>query len=160
MSKKKTPDSTVCRNRKATFRFEVLERLDCGFVLKGAEVKSLRERRASLDEAYVRIENGELWLIGCHIGQYANDTAGRYDALRPRKLLVHARELRKLTPKVDQKGLTLVPLRIYFSPRGLAKVEIALARGKRFADKRQTLKAREHRREMDRAVRSRRTTPR
>jgi SsrA-binding protein len=156
MAKKKTADSAICRNRKATFRFELLEKLDCGLVLKGTEVKSLRERRVSLEEAYIRIESGELWLIGCHIGQYSHDTTERYDSLRPRKLLVHAQELRKLAPKVDQKGLTLVPLRIYFNPRGLAKVEIALARGRRFADKRQTLKTREHQREMDRAVRGRR----
>jgi len=153
MAKKKIADSAICRNRKATFRFELLEKLDCGLVLKGAEVKSLRERRVSLDEAYVRIERGELWLIGCHIGQYSHDSAERYDSLRPRKLLVHARELRKLAPKVDQKGLTLVPVRIHFNARGLAKVEIALARGKRLADKRQALKGREHQREMDRAVR-------
>jgi SsrA-binding protein len=154
MSKKPSLNAAVCRNRKAGFRFELLERLECGVVLRGAEVKSLREGRASLEEAYVRIEDDGLWLIGCHIAPYTFDTSGRYDALRRRKLLVHARELRKLAPKVEQKGLTLVPLRLYFNNRGIAKVEIALARGKRLADKRQTLKEREHKREMDRAQRA------
>jgi SsrA-binding protein len=153
MSKKPSPSPSICRNRKAHFRFELLERLECGLVLRGSEVKSLREGRASLEEAYIRIEDDGLWLIGCHIAAYTFDTSGRYDPLRRRKLLVHARELRKLAPKVEQKGLTLVPLRLYFNSRGIAKVEIALARGKRLADKRQTLKEREHRREMDRARR-------
>ncbi|UCF33623.1 MAG: SsrA-binding protein SmpB [Phycisphaerales bacterium] len=153
MSKKPSLNAAVCRNRKASFRFELLERLECGLVLRGAEVKSLREGRASLEEAYIRIEDDGLWLIGCHIAPYTFDTCGRYDALRRRKLLVHARELRKLAPKVAQKGLTLVPLRLYFNSRGIAKVEIALARGKRLTDKRQTLKEREHKREMDRAQR-------
>jgi SsrA-binding protein len=153
MSKKPSPSPSICRNRKAHFRFELLERLECGLVLRGSEVKSLREGRASLEEAYIRIEDDGLWLIGCHIAPYTFDTSGRYDPLRRRKLLVHARELRKLAPKVEQKGLTLVPLRLYFNSRGIAKVEIALARGKRLADKRQTLKEREHRREMDRARR-------
>ncbi|HNQ22424.1 MAG TPA: SsrA-binding protein SmpB [Phycisphaerae bacterium] len=155
MKKAPAPDTTVCRNRRASHRFHVLEQLDCGIVLLGTEVKSLRERQASLEEAYARILDEELWLIGFHIAPYRHGQTGAHDPLRRRKLLLHARELRKLRPKVEQRGLTLVPLRVYFSPRGLAKVTLGLARGKSGADKRQDLKAREDRREMERAQRRR-----
>ena len=156
MGKKTTPDNSVCRNRKASYRFELIEQLECGIVLRGTEVKSLRERQASLDEAYALMEKGELWLVGFHITPYRHGPAKQPAAVRPRKLLVHAQELRKLKTRVEQKGMTLVPLRVYFNERGIAKVTIAVARGKAQRDKRQDLKAREHRREMDRATRRRR----
>jgi len=156
MSKAPRTDNTVCRNRKAGFRFEILEKLECGIALAGSEVKSLRERNASLEEAYARIEGRELWLIGAHIAPYSFAHADNHDPDRKRKLLAHAAEIRKLKPKVEQRGLTLIPLRIYFSERGLVKVTIALARGKTFGDKRQSIRAREHKREMDRATRRRR----
>jgi len=152
MSKAAPTDNTVCRNRKAAFRFEILEQFDCGIVLRGTEVKSLRDKNASIEEAYARIEDDELWLIGSHIAAYSFAHAQNHDPLRRRKLLIHAREIRKLRPQVEQKGLTLVPLRIYFNERGLAKVAVALARGKTIGDKRRTLQTREHKREMDRAL--------
>ena len=153
MGKKRPPDNTICRNRKASFRFQILEELECGISLLGTEVKSLRARDASLEEAYARIEGNELWLIKCHISAYKFGNTEDHDTLRRRKLLVHARELAKLRPKVEQRGLTLVPLRLYFNDRGIAKVTIGLARGKATRDKRQAIKAREHKREMERATR-------
>ena len=155
MAKKTPSDDAVCRNRKATHRFEVLERVECGLVLRGTEVKSLRERGASLDESYARIDRDELWLIGCHISPYSHAHALNHEPLRRRKLLVHSHELRKIRPKVEQRGLTLVPLRIYFNERGIAKLTLALARGKSHGDKRQDLKKRQDRRDMERAVRQR-----
>ncbi|MDO8631281.1 MAG: SsrA-binding protein SmpB [Phycisphaerales bacterium] len=148
-------NETVCTNRKAGFRFEILEKIECGIALLGSEVKSIRDRNASIDEAYVRIDGEELWLIGAHIAPYTFANTQNHEPLRKRKLLVHKHEIRKLRPKVEQKGLTLVPMRIFFNTRGLAKVTIALARGKTLGDKRQTLKTREHKREMDRAMRRR-----
>ena len=156
MSKGTPDDRTVCRNRKAGYRFEIIEEFECGLCLLGTEVKSLREKQASLEEAYARLGGSELWLINFHIGPYKFGTAGQHDSVRKRKLLMHAREIRKLQPKVEQKGLTLVPLRVYFNARGIAKVSVALARGKTSADKRESLKAREHRREIDRAMRRQR----
>src|SRR3972149_5267785 len=152
MSKAAPTDNTVCRNRKAAFRFEILEQFDCGIVLRGTEVKSLRDKNASIEEAYARIEDDELWLIGSHIAAYSFAHAQNHDPLRRRKLLIHAREIRKLRPQVEQKGLTLVPLRIYFNERGIAKVTVALCRGETLGAKRRPLQTREHKREMDRAL--------
>ncbi len=156
MAKKTVPDRTVCRNRKATHRFHILEKIECGIALVGTEVKSLRERAASIEEAYARIENDELWLVGCHIAAYKFGHTRNHEPQRRRKLLVHAREIHKLRPKTEQKGLTLVPLAIYFNERGVAKVSLGLAVGKKVADKRQDLKARDHKREIDRAMRRKR----
>jgi len=153
MAKHGPPDTTVCRNRKAAHEYHLLDTIECGMVLVGTEVKSLRDKAASLDEAYARIERDELWLIGCHIAAYAFGHINNHDPTRRRKLLARRQELRKLKPKVEQKGLTLVPLRIYFSERGLAKVTIALAKGKSHGDKRESHKTRDHQREMDRALR-------
>ena len=150
MGNKRQPDGTVCQNRKARFRFHIMDMLECGIVLVGTEVKSLRDHGASLDEAYARIDNNELWLIKFRIAPYRFGPVESHDPTRRRKLLVRASELRKWRPKVEQRGLTLVPVRVYFSERGLAKVTIALAQGKTSWDKRETLKSRDHRREMDR----------
>ena len=155
MGKKRQPDNAICRNRQATYRYELIEQLECGLVLQGTEVKSLRDGKASLDEAYAIIDAGELWLLGFHIPPYRHGTTQVHEPARRRKLLVHAQELRRLKPKVEQKGLTLVPVRVYFNDRGLAKVTVALARGKSQADKRQAMRARDDRREMDRAQRRR-----
>ena len=152
MSKQPPTDDTVCRNRKAAFRFEILEQFECGIMLRGTEVKSLRDKNASIEEAYARIEDDELWLIGSHIAAYTFAHALNHEPLRRRKLLIHAREIRKLRPQVELKGLTLVPLRMYFNERGIAKVSVALCRGKTLGDKRRTLQTREHKREMDRAL--------
>ena len=157
MSKKPTPDDrAVCRNRRAAFRFQILEKIECGVVLQGTEVKSLRARAASLEEAYARIEEGEIWLIKFHIASYKFGHCREHDPTRKRKLLLHRREIRKLKPKIEQRGLTLVPLRVYFNERGIAKVTLALAKGKTFADKREAIRARDDKREMNRAIRRRR----
>jgi len=153
MAKKPQPDNIVCRNRRANHRFEVLEKLECGFALLGTEVKSLRDRNASIEEAYARIEGRELWLIGCHIAAYKFGHTANHEPLRPRKLLVHSREIGKLKTRVEQKGQTLVPLSIYFSARGVAKVSLGVVRGKKTADKRQDMKARDAKRDIDRAMR-------
>lgn len=152
----KNGSGDICTNRKASRRFEFLEKLECGLVLGGTEVKSLRERGASLDEAYARIDGGELWLVGCHIAPYSHGSTLAHEMNRKRKLLVHRTELSKLIPKVEQRGLTLVPLSMYWNERGIAKVQIALARGKSISDKRQSLKERDDKREMERATRRRR----
>lgn len=153
MSKRPLEEQTVCRNRKAAFRFEILEKWECGIVLVGTEVKSLREKQASLEESYARYANNEVWLVNFHIGPYRFGTNSQHESIRKRKLLLHGREIRKLRPKVEQKGLTLVPLRVYFNERGIAKVTLALCRGKTLGDKREAIKSREHRREIDRATR-------
>lgn len=152
----KPPSSPRIHNRKARHRFQILEKLRCGLALRGTEVKSLRTGQASLDEAYAQIIQGELWLIGCHIGPYSHGHTANHEPKRRRKLLVHRREIRKLEVKVTQKGLTLVPIELYFNERGLAKVMLAVARGKSRADKREDLKRTEHRREIARAMGRRR----
>lgn len=156
MSRPAQEDKNVCQNRKARFRFEILETLECGIELLGSEVKSLRERAASIEEAYARIDRDELWLIGANIPAYAHAPAQQHDPDRKRRLLAHKSEIRKLKPKVDLRGLTLIPLRLYFNDRGIAKVAIGVAKGKTLGDKRESMKAREHKREIDRAVRGRR----
>lgn len=156
MSKRQERENTICRNRRASHRFEILEKLECGIALGGTEVKSLRDRQASIEEAYVRVEGGELWLIGAHIAAYRFGTVKPHEPTRKRKLLARAREIAKLRQRVEQKGFTLVPLAMYFNSRGIAKVSIGVVRGKKMADKRQDMKARDHRREMDRAARQRR----
>ena len=155
MAKKKPKPGgqNVVQNKAARFRYEILERMECGMALKGTEVKSLRNRQASLEEAFARIEGEELWLIGCHINLYAEGNVQNHEPTRPRKLLAHKREIRKWIPQVKAKGLTIVPLDIHFNTRGLAKITLALVRGKTFADKRQDIRKREHQREMERAMR-------
>ncbi|RME38574.1 MAG: SsrA-binding protein SmpB [Planctomycetota bacterium] len=156
MKKKPPSDNTICRNRKASHRFEILEKIECGIQLTGTEVKSLRQGGASIEEAYARIEDGELWLVGAHIAPYRFGHVGSHEPTRRRKLLVHARELRKLRQRVEQKGFTLIPLAMYFNERGIAKVMLAVVRGKRLTDKREDLKTRDHQREIERAMRRRR----
>jgi len=155
MGKRQDHDNTICRNRRVSHRFEILEKLECGIALGGTEVKSLRDRQASIEEAYVRIDGGELWLIGAHIAAYRFGTVKPHEPTRKRKLLAHAREIAKLTRRVEQKGFTLVPLAMYFNSRGIAKVSLGVVRGKKLADKRQDMKARDHQREMERAARRR-----
>ena len=143
----------VVRNRKARHEYEVLETLEAGLVLQGTEVKSLRDGRANLQDAFARFDRGELWLTGMHISPYEQGNRFNHEPLRPRKLLVHKQELRRLIGKVELKGLTLVPLEVYFR-RGTAKITLALVRGKQLHDKRQDLKERDAQREMERAYRS------
>jgi SsrA-binding protein len=140
---------TVVSNRRARHDYEILERYETGIVLSGAEVKSLRGGRGSLAEAYARVRGHEIWLEGMHIPPYeqAMDKA-RWEPTRPRKLLLHRKEIDRLTGTTAEKGLALIPLRVYFA-HGLAKVELGLARGRRQFEKRQAIAVREHRREMD-----------
>jgi SsrA-binding protein len=143
----------VARNRKARFRFHILETMEAGIALLGTEVKSLREGRASLNEAFARIQGDEIFLLGFHVPEYRAGSAWNHDPVRPRKLLLHRREIERLRSKVLERGFTLVPLRIYFNEKGLAKAEIALARGKAAHDRREDMKQRDARREIDREMR-------
>ncbi len=138
-------------NRKARHDFQLLEKVEAGAVLLGTEVKSIRAGQISLDEAFARIVKGEVWLYGAHINPYEPASRMNHEPRRPRKLLLHRREIKKLERALLQKGLTLVPMAIYFR-RGRVKCELALARGKRYVDKRQDEKKRDHVREMARAM--------
>lgn len=148
-------DRPITENRKARHRFNVLETLECGIALVGSEVKSLRNGKISLDEAYGRVREGELWLIGCDIPEYTQATIWNHAPKRPRKLLVHRRELRKFAAKAHEKGLTLVPLKVYFNERGRAKVLMGLCQGRKLHDKREAMKKADVRRDLQRAMRSR-----
>jgi|YNPBryunderm2012_1023409.scaffolds.fasta_scaffold39579_1 SsrA-binding protein len=145
----------ICRNRRATHDFDILDRLECGLVLQGTEVKSLREGHAQLDEAFARVEDGEVWLHGLEIPEYEYGNILNHKPKRPRKLLLHRHQITRFAAKAQQEGLTLIPLRLYFK-NGRAKVELALARGKKKYDKRETLRQRDAQRQIDRALTSRR----
>jgi SsrA-binding protein len=140
----------VARNRKARHEYHILETLEAGMVLRGSEVKSLREGNASLSDSYARVEHGEVWLYNLHIGTYGPSGPEAHEHKRRRKLLLHRGEIRQLIGKVEQAGQTLIPLEIYFRG-GVAKVKLALARGKRHRDKREDIKRREAEREVRRA---------
>ncbi len=141
----------IARNKKARFDYELGDRYEAGLVLKGTEVKSLRMGKASLSEAYARIKNEEIWLVGCQIQPYPFAYYDNHDPTRPRKLLLHKREIKRLTGKLAEQGYSLIPLALYFK-RGKAKVELALAKGKKRHDKRAAIKRREQEREMARAL--------
>jgi SsrA-binding protein len=151
-AKRKIGAGDVASNRYASHRYELIERLECGVALEGTEVKALRESGAQLKDGYAAISGGELWLHSVHIPPYGPASRENHDPERPRKLLVHRRELARLAAKVAERGWTLVPTRIYFAGSH-AKVEIALARGKDLYDKRHTIRDREVKRDMERAVR-------
>ncbi len=142
----------VCRNRKARGDYFIEESYEFGLVLIGSEVKSLREGRASISEAYGRIKGGELWVVGMHVTPWVHSTYDRPDPLRERKLLAHKGEIKRLRGKVEERGYTLAPLRVYFNKSGKAKIEIGLARGKRQHDRRQDMKQRESNMEIERAI--------
>jgi SsrA-binding protein len=141
---------TVVKNRKARHEYHILDTWEAGIALQGTEVKALRQGRANLQDSFARINGGEMWLYNLHISPYEQGNRFNHDPLRPRKLLMHRNELRKLVGQVEQKGLTIVPLDIHFS-RGIAKINLALVRGKQLHDKRQTLKERDDQRDMQRA---------
>jgi len=147
-------EKTVAVNRKAFHDYEVLQRVEAGLVLTGSEIKSIRDGRASVREAYARPEGGELWLVGAHIAPYPAAHRANHEPGRRRKLLLHKRQMRELGRAVEERGLTLVPLRLYLK-RGLAKVELGLVRGRRQYDKRQAIARREAERQMERALRQR-----
>jgi SsrA-binding protein len=142
----------VVQNKKARHDYAILETIEAGIALRGTEVKSLREGRANLRDSYAVIEGGEVVLRGLHISPYSHTSDRTLDPLRDRKLLVNRAEIRKLVGKVNEKGMTLVALKIYFNDRGIAKVELGLGKGKRLHDKRDAIAEREVRRELDRAM--------
>lgn len=143
-------DRVITQNRRAFYDYFIQEQLETGIVLSGTEIKSIRESKVTISEAYVRIQNGELWLIGCNITPYSHGSWTNHDPDRPRKLLAHAREIEQLQRATEEKGLTIVPLRIRMR-RGRAKVDIGVAKGKKLWDKRQASAERDAKRDMDRA---------
>ncbi len=144
----------VARNRRARFEYDLLDSVEAGIVLQGTEVKSLRAGKASLEESYAGIDNGEVWLYGCDIPEYLQANRMNHKPKRPRKLLLHRGEIDKLIAKASEKGLTLIPLKIYFK-NGMAKVDLCVARGRKTYDKREVLKNKDAKRDMDRAIRGR-----
>lgn len=138
------------KNRKASYEFEFVEKLEVGIMLKGTEIKSLREGKASIQEAYCYFKKGELFIKGMNISPYSQASFESHDMTRDRKLLLKKKELEKFKSKMEEKGLTIVPLRIYINSRGLAKLEIALAKGKKIYDKRDSIKKKDQKRELER----------
>ena len=150
--KRKVEPGDVASNRYASFRFEFLDKVEAGLVLQGTEVKALREGGVQIKDGYASFRDGELWLHNVHIAPYAPASRENHEPERPRKLLAHRRELERLAGRINERGLTLVPTRVYFNG-SRAKVEIALARGKDRFDKRETIKAKDQRRDVERELR-------
>ena len=146
---KKTPEAV---NKKAYRNFDIIDKFEAGIELLGSEVKSLRTGQADLSGSYARVENQQCWLVGANIAQYQQAGIANHEPTRKRKLLLHKNEIYKIKVKLEQRGFTFVPLRIYFNNRGLAKVELALAKGKRQYDKRKTIAERQQKRDIDRDV--------
>ena len=153
MSKKE--NSTITRNRRARYDYDIVDTIEAGLVLTGTEIKSVRDRKVSLSDSYARPSDGEMWLHNLHIDEYAPAHRNNHDPKRPRKLLLHRDQIHQLTRQVDQRGLTLVPLRLYIRNHK-AKLELAVARGKKRFDKRRTLIEREREREARAAIGARR----
>ena len=154
-SKDETTERVVCRNRRARHQYEIMDSIEAGIVLVGSEVKSLRAGHASIEEAYARVEDGQVWLIDCDIPELPQASRFNHKPKRPRKLLLHRREVEKFAGEAHQRGCTLIPLKLYFR-RGFARVEIALARGRKLHDKREALKKANAQKEMKSAVGRRR----
>ena len=152
---KRATDELIADNRKAGHDYHLLETFEAGLVLAGTEVKAIREGRVNLRDSYCRLERGEAYLLGAHIGRYSHDSYAAHDPTRRRKLLLHRDELNKLLGKTTEKGLTIVPLRMYFK-KGRIKVAVALAKGKNTIDKRETIRRREAERETRAAIKGRR----
>jgi SsrA-binding protein len=152
--KRKAAPGDVATNRQASYRYDLLDKLEAGIVLTGTEVKSLRDGSAQIKDGYAQVRDGELWLHNVHIPPYGPASRENHDPERPRKLLAHRREIDRIVGRIQERGLTLVPTRIYFKD-SRAKVEIALARGKDRFDKRESIKAREQRRDVERALHER-----
>ncbi len=150
--KDKAKETPVTVNKKAYYNFELVEKFQAGLSLLGSEVKSLRNGQADLSGSYARIENDQCWLVGAGISPYKQAADGGHDPNRKRKLLLHKTEIRKIKTKLQQRGFTLVPLRIYFNQRGLAKMDLALAKGKRQYDKRRVIDDRDQKRLLDKSM--------
>ena len=153
--RKDASEKVIATNRKAFHDYFIEERYEAGIMLQGTEVKSLREGRVNLQDSYASVRGSEVFLHQCHISPYSHGNIMNHDPTRVRKLLLHKTEIHKLLGKTQQKGLTLIPLRIYFSKRGYAKVELGLAKGKKLYDRRETIKTREAGREVQRAIKER-----
>jgi SsrA-binding protein len=154
-SKTERPQKVVADNRKARFNYEIGETFEAGIMLTGTEVKSLRVGKATIGESYADTKGGELWLVNSNIPEYLQGGRFNHAPKRPRKLLLHKRQLHKLAGAVEREGMTIVPLKLYFNEKGRAKVELALARGKKLHDKRETEKKRDWKREQGRLLRQR-----
>lgn len=144
----------IARNKKASHDYFLLENYDCGLVLKGTEIKSIRAGKVSIQDAYCHIKNNELWIVNMHIGKYEQGNIFNHDETRTRKLLAHRREIRKLLGKTTQEGLTIIPISVYME-HGFAKLEVALAKGKKLYDKREDSKIHEAKRQIERTMRER-----
>lgn len=151
---KATGRKIVATNRKAHFEYHILERFEAGLVLQGTEVKSLRQGRASIGEGYASVEDGQLWLFDINIPPYEMGNRANHEPKRPRKLLLHKREIRRLAGKTSEKGLTLIPLTLYFT-RSKAKIELGLCRGKKAYDKRESIKRRDQERDLQQQMKER-----
>jgi len=152
-SKQSKPDvNPSIKNKKAYHNYELVEKVEAGIALLGTEVKSLREKNCDLEASYGRVENGEIWLIGCKIAPYDRGGYTNHDPLRKRKLLLHRQQIKKIRTKLEQRGYTLVPTKIYFNSRGIAKVELALATGKKQYDKRAKMTDNQQKRDLRRAM--------
>jgi SsrA-binding protein len=152
--KRKAAAGDVATNRQASYRYNLIERIECGIVLTGTEVKSVREGNVQLKDAYAMVRDGEVWLLGVYIAPYGPAAGDNHDPERPRKLLLHREEIERLLARTQERGLTLVPTRMYFAgPRSNAKVELALAKGKDLYDKRETIRTREMARDVQRELR-------
>ena len=143
----------IAKNKKARFDYEISDRFEAGMVLTGSEVKSLRMGKANLTDSFAKINNGEVWLMSCHISPYPFSSYNNHEPLRPRKLLLHKREIQRLAGKINEQGYSLIPLALYFK-EGKVKVDLALARGKKKHDKRESIKRRDQEREIERALKN------
>ncbi|MET0155636.1 MAG: SsrA-binding protein SmpB [Rickettsiales bacterium] len=153
MSEQERPRKIIADNRRARFEYEILDVFECGIVLQGSEVKSMRLGKANVGDAFADVDRfGAVMLYQMHVSEYKGATRWNHDPRRPRKLLMHKSEIRKLTGKVKEKGLTLVPLSVYFNHKNMVKIEIALAKGKKTHDKRETIKQREWERQKHRTL--------
>jgi SsrA-binding protein len=148
-------EKVIATNRKLYRDFEVLETLECGIELKGSEVKSLRDAQANIDDAFARVEAGQVYLYGCHIQPYEKASYFKEEAVRPRRLLLHKSQIHKLVTQVTQRGFTLAPYKLYFNSKGLAKVALSLVKGKKFYDRRESIKRKESERSLRRVLKDR-----
>jgi SsrA-binding protein len=153
MAQKRESGKLVAENRKARFNYEILDKLEAGLALTGSEVKSLRAGKANIGESYASDENGALYLVNAHIAEYAQAGRANHEPTRPRKLLLHRRELDRLRGAIQREGMAVVPLRLYFNARGIAKVQLGLGKGKKLHDKRETEKKRDWERQKGRLMR-------
>ena len=153
MKKPKTKDAPLAQNKKARHDYQILETLEAGLVLTGTEIKSVRERRINLKDGFAQIHNGEAWLMNVHISEYTQGNRFNHDPLRARKLLLHKKEIQKLTGQTSEKGITIVPLKVYLK-HGFAKVLLGIAKGKHDYDKRETIKKRDQEREIRRTLKN------